>query len=254
MIRRLKRALGIHFSSKALVRNPDIAWRQYLGRFRSFAELASELASTRPVTLVQVGANDGSANDPLARMIAEDPERIDRALLIEPQTAAFERLTARYRGFGEIHCLNAAIDREAGERTIWSIDRDAVKARLGRNMSDGIASFERDHVIQVLRQNGIGDAETFLTSEPVTLSTLGGAAASVSIRDPDILLIDTEGFDAEILRMALDTGWRPRLLQYEHKHLSTPDRRAVSARLRALGYRLWADHADAWGRLEGQSD
>ena len=256
MIRRLKRALGINFSSKALRRNPGICLRQYLRRFRSFPELAAELTSRGPVTLVQVGANDGSANDPLARLIEDHPGAIDRALLIEPQTAAFERLTAHHRDNPSIHCLNAAIDRTAGTRTIWSIDREAVQARLGRPMSDGIASFERNHVIQVRVQNGVaeGDVPSLLTHESVELATLGGAARSVGIGNPDILLVDTEGFDAEIMHMAFDAGWLPKLLQYEHKHLSPSERRELAVRLRAAGYVLWADHADVWGQLGGQSD
>ena len=85
MIRKLKRALGINFSTKALARNPDIALRQMLGRFRRFDELADEFSALQPVTIVQVGANDGSSNDPLGRMIAAHPERIAKALLFEPQ-------------------------------------------------------------------------------------------------------------------------------------------------------------------------
>ncbi|WP_417514037.1 FkbM family methyltransferase [Minwuia sp.] len=252
VIRKIKRALGIHFSSKALARNPNICLRQYARRFRSFGDLARDLTDRQKVTIVQVGANDGSANDPLGRMIAAHPERIARALLIEPQTDAFGRLSGRYAGQAHITCLNAAIDRTAGERPVYSIDKDAVEARIGQRMSDGIASFDRSHVASVLRANtdGLTDAEIdeLITSEVVAVTTLAAASAEVGTDQPDILLVDTEGFDAEIMRMALEAGWRPALLQYEHKHLSPQDRREISSRLMAEGYRLWADHADVWGQ------
>lgn len=252
VIRRLKRALGIHFSSKALARNPDVVLRQFLGRFRSFPDLAAELLDAAPATIVQVGANDGSANDPLGRMIAARPDRIALALLFEPQTSAFARLSARYAGRDNIRCLNAAVGREAGSQTVWTIDRTAASELLGRPISDGIASFDRSHVETVLRDNAPNaaaeDLDGLIRSEDVRVTTLNDAAAEAGIGEPDILLVDTEGFDAEIMRMALDAGWRPKLVQYEHKHLRPADRRELSARLRSEGYRLWADHADVWGQ------
>lgn len=252
MIRRLKRALGIHFSTKALARNPDIALRQYLGRFRSFPDLAAELLDAAPATIVQVGANDGSANDPLGRMIAARPDRIALALLFEPQSAAHARLAARYEGKDNIRCLNAAVGRESGSQTVWTIDREAASEVLGRPISDGIASFDRGHVETVLRDNAPyvapDDLHGLIRSEEVRVTTLNEAASEAGVGEPDILLVDTEGFDAEIMRMALEAGWRPKLVQYEHKHLSPADRRELSGRLRAEGYRLWADHADVWGQ------
>jgi FkbM family methyltransferase len=253
VIRKLKRALGIHFSTKALARNPDIALRQYLGRFQSFSDLVDRLSVSQPVTIVQVGANDGSSNDPLGRMIAAHPERIAKALLFEPQASAFARLSERYRELEDIVCLNAAVDRSSGTQTVFSIDRDAASTKLGRPISDGIASFDREHVVRVLAENApsLTSAEiiALVTVQSVTVTTLADATGNVGIDNPDILLVDTEGFDAEIMSMALEAGWRPKLLQYEHKHLSPNDRRALSSHLRGLGYRLWADHSDVWGQF-----
>jgi len=252
VIRKLKRALGINFSTKALARNPDIALRQYLGRFWRFDDLAKTLSARQPVTIVQVGANDGSSNDPLGRMIAAHPERIANALLFEPQASAFGRLAERYRDRENIICLNAAVDRQPGEQKVYSVDREAASKAIGQPISDGIASFDRNHVVRVLTDNAPGltesDVEMLVTEQTVQVTTLGDAAAANGIAAPDILLVDTEGFDAEIMAMALDAGWTPKLLQYEHKHLSTSDRRALSGRLRGLGYRLWADHSDVWGQ------
>lgn len=255
MIRRLKRRLGIRFSTKALMRNPGICFRQYLRRYQSFTGLAEALATRRPVSIVQIGANDGSANDPLRHLFATQPARIARALLIEPQTGAFHRLSERYADAGAVYCLNAAINRAPGEATIWSIDKPAVAAKLGRAQSDGIASFDRAQVANALRMAGgdfsESDLEALLITETVRVVTLEQAAAEAGINQPDILLVDTEGFDAEIMDMVLTAGWRPALLQFEHKLLTQAQRGALSKRLRSQGYRLWADHADVWGQRVG---
>ena len=85
-------------------------------------------------------------------------------------------------------------------------------------------------------------------SVPVT--TLDLAAGKAGIERPDIFVVDTEGYDGEVMAMALDLGWRPGLLQWEHKHLSRRERRQLTRRLEDEGYRLWADHADTWGVRE----
>lgn len=86
-------------------------------------------------------------------------------------------------------------------------------------------------------------------SVPVT--TLDLAAKNADMEHPCILVVDTEGYDGEVVGMALDLGWRPKLLQWEHKHLSREDRRRLTRRLAREGYRLWADHADTRGVREG---
>ncbi|ANK82376.1 MAG: hypothetical protein TEF_17430 [Rhizobiales bacterium NRL2] len=255
MIRRLKRRLGIRFSTKALKRNPGVYLRQLLRRHRSFPDLVAGLAATRPVAIVQVGANDGSSNDPLGEMILHRPERVSRALLIEPQQSAFKRLAARYAKAPHVTCLNAAIDREPGERAIYSMDMAAASERLGRRISDGLASFSRPHLENAFRNAdpAISDAELdqLITETPVPVTTIRQAMETAGMRDADVLLVDTEGFDAEIMAMALEAGLRPALLQFEHAHLDAATRRALAGRLRREGYRLWASHLDMWGQRVG---
>ena len=248
MIRKLKRACGIRFSTKALARNPGICLRQTVRRFRSFRNLLDHLANERPIAVVQVGANDGG--DALGDLIRNRPDRIAKALLIEPQRAAFDRLVRRMGGYGAVVCLNAAIDRQAGERTLYSTGQDS-RERPG----DGIASFERGHVEEEIRRltetSSNSEIVTLIAAETVRTTTLEDAAEAAGIGKPNALMVDTEGFDAEIVRMALEAGWLPTVIQYEHKHLKPDDRRKLSKALRRRGYRLWADQADIWGCLVG---
>ena len=250
MIRKLKRACGIHFSTKALRRNPGIHLHQTIRRFRSFRNLLDDLADERRIVVVQVGANDGG--DTLGDLIRDRPDRIERALLIEPQRAAFARLVQRTGTFEGIVCLNAAIDRQPGERTLYSVNRDA-----GTHIGDSIASFERRHVEELIRSGtkarSASEVAALVTTETVPVTTLGGAAAVAGIGIPDVLMVDTEGFDAQVIRMALEAGWLPAVIQYEHKHLTQAGRREIAAALRQRGYRLWTDHADVWGCRAGDT-
>jgi len=256
MIRRIKRALGIDFSLKALMRNPSIYLRQWRMPKRRFADLVQDaMASGTPPTLVQVGANDGATNDPVGKLLQAAPEKFSRALLIEPQGPAFARLSARYDGVPQVHCLRAAIDREAGQRPLYVLDRDTASAHLGRTVSDGVASFERGHLVWILRtyDPGISVAEmdSLIMTDPVDVVSLTEALAIAGITPPPtIMLIDTEGYDGAIIAMMAEAGIWPRMIQYEHKHLKPAERRTVARLLLDQGYRLRADHADAWGWRE----
>lgn len=251
MIRKLKRAIGFRFSMKAMVRNPNIYLCQATRRFRSFHGLVDELATARPISIIQIGANDGVTNDPIGELILNCPEGI-RGLLIEPQRSAFERLSRRYARAPHITCLHAAIDRKAGTRCMYSIDRQSAAERLRRNVSDGIGSFSRRHVETVLRANSpvLSDHEidALITEETVPVTTLEEALSGSGFSRPDVMVVDTEGFDADIIQIALEAGIRPTLFQYEHKHLTRSARRCISNRLMREGYRLWTDHADVWGQ------
>ena len=254
VIRKLKHAVGVNFSVKALARNPNIYSRQVTRRFRSFYELVVELITKRPISILQIGANDGVTNDPIGELILNAKGKI-RGLLVEPQRAAFERLAQRYAHAAHITCLRAAIDRESGIRAIYSVNRQAASERLGRAVSDGIGSFDRQHVLTILRANSSAhtdhEIDDLITEEMVPAITLTQALVGTGIDHPDVLLVDTEGFDAGIVHIALDAGMRPNLMQYEHKHLTNRGRRCISKRLMRNGYRLWADHADVWGQLSG---
>ena len=64
----------------------------------------------------------------------------------------------------------------------------------------------------------------------------------------DLLQLDTEGHDAAILaQLDLDT-YRPAVILYESKHLSSTDREECEARLRAAGYTLVSDSEDTIAR------
>jgi len=61
----------------------------------------------------------------------------------------------------------------------------------------------------------------------------------------DIFHTDLEGYDFKVFRQ-LDFGrWRPKLLLYEHKHMSPAEKEECSRFLKALGYRLIIGTADA---------
>jgi hypothetical protein len=60
----------------------------------------------------------------------------------------------------------------------------------------------------------------------------------------DLLLIDTEGFDFNILKMIDFSALKPPVIAYEHAHLAKSDMVAATDLLLAQGYRLTRDNLD----------
>lgn len=94
------------------------------------------------LTFVQVGANDGMLNDPLRPFIERETSR---GILIEPQTRPFRQLQARYGHRDRLILLQAAIDRQAGTRTLYRCREDLAVGEAAAFLS-GLASFDRSQV------------------------------------------------------------------------------------------------------------
>ena len=64
----------------------------------------------------------------------------------------------------------------------------------------------------------------------------------------DVLMVDTEGMDAEVVSAWMNSSksFRPSLVVYEHTHLSRTERKAMLARLGALGYTCDVSHPQKW--------
>lgn len=244
---------------KSLLRNPNICIRQMTRRFHSFRDLVIKLSAERPfISVIQIGANDGVNGDPLGDLILNETEKI-KALLIEPQSGAYGRLSQRYASSPHVVCLNAAIDKKPGNRTMYSIDPQIVAQKTGIMLDDSIGSFDHHFVLRFLkrkmRRSNIAlydhELESLITEETVLGIPLKQALEEANILQPDVVLVDVEGFDAEVVRMVLDDGLRPQLIQYEHSNLPYGERRRLSARLIREGYQLWADRSDVWGKRWG---
>jgi len=58
------------------------------------------------------------------------------------------------------------------------------------------------------------------------------------------LQIDTEGHDYTVVRSAVGAGCLPRIINYEHKHLSYSDQVACRNLLETHGYAFWTNASD----------
>ncbi|HEX4872521.1 MAG TPA: FkbM family methyltransferase [Nevskiaceae bacterium] len=202
----------------------------------------------RPVFFVQIGANDGAMNDPLKRQIIA---RGWRGILVEPVPEIFERLRANHPGREGLIFENLAIAEQAGSAPFYSLrpEADPVAAGLPPWYA-GLGSFRREVILS--HRDQIPDIEARLVRREVPCLRFDALCARHGIEHFDLLQIDTEGYDEQVLRQVDLARYRPRLVIYEHHHLSAADRRAAENRLAAAGYQCLRVHLDTLAlRLQG---
>jgi FkbM family methyltransferase len=181
------------------------------------------LAAGRPFFFVQVGANDGVLDDPIRELVIRHALP---GLLIEPLPDLFEKLQANYLGQPQLRFENAAVLPADGEVTIHRVRADApVHAHW-----HGIASFSRSNLLAQ------GVPAEYIDAQQVRGAPLGDLLARHGVKDVTLLQVDTEGFDAEVIRSAFDAGLRPQLINYEHCWLTPDVRHATKLKLDREGY------------------
>jgi FkbM family methyltransferase len=188
----------------------------------------SMLTTRNDFFVLQIGANDGHSDDPIAAIVRARPLR---ALMVEPVPRMFDLLTAHYRDYPNVACENCAIGHEDGIATLYHVRPEPSLPEYVRRL----ASFRRDVILKQRRGvPNIGDYIETLQVPTLSLTTL---IAKHGIDHIDLLQVDTEGFDYEILKMLWSTPLRPPIINFESAHLSRSDKLACAEMLKRDGYR-----------------
>lgn len=200
----------------------------------------------RKLRVMQIGANTGdNSNDHLVRTLKLG---VAEAVLLEPVPWIFALLSKTYRGFPGVNLINAAMTHTDLTNISFFAPKNGTVGwesqmgglRISAKTSRYLAKRKKAHVFEHIQVRGIAFS-SLLTQTPwnrVTgLSTL-----------PDLIVVDTEGFDAEIIAMILaamhkQNGFVP-IIQYEWKHLEATRQRQVLSSLIDAGYFVVRAHYD----------
>ena len=194
--------------------------------------LETVLRTAGEVRFVQVGANDGRRNDPIYPFVTRNQARVT-GLVLEPVGEYFEQLKRTYRNVPRVKPVNVAIHRTAKHMTIHRVD-STKQADLGKKRA-GIASFNAAH------HELTGTPSSVMIEEIVDCITLTELLDEHGYRELDLLLIDTEGYDAEIVRSIDFSSVIPKIIRFEHGRLKPipPDTfRELCSLFRRLCYEL----------------
>ena len=189
--------------------------------------IRERLASGESLFFVQVGANDGVLDDPLREVVKQNHLP---GLLIEPLPDIFAKLKDSYGDQPQLRFENTAITANA-EGTI-PIYRVNGRAHDVPHHWHGIASLDT----ATLLAQGVPKKQIERTE--VRTATLTSVLAKHAITKVDLLQVDTEGYDFEIVRAALNGGILPAIISYEHCWLVPSIRFRCKEMLDHYGYRF----------------
>lgn len=198
----------------------------YIHLYKFWApDISSIIAKYTPSdgTIIQIGSNDGKSGDPLYSFIMKNKK--SKAIFVEPVPYCFNKLKAHYGDDPRFVFENAAVNN-GSKMTFYIVKEDAkVKYPDLPYWYDQLGSFNRSHIANHL--NGILDP--YIEEVELQGISLDNLLFKYSIFSIDLLHIDTEGYDWEILKQLRLTKYFPRLIIFEHKHLSPSEKNASLA-------------------------
>ena len=191
---------------------------------------------------VEIGANDGDQLDHLRSLILK---RRWRGVMVEPVPYVFTRLQQNYAAAEGVACENAAIADSDGSRPFYHLGQVAESAHHDLpDWYDAIGSFSRQHVLA--HRVAIADIEARVVETTVPCMTFESLCIKHGLQSIDLLVIDTEGYDFEILRHIDFSRYRPVLVGYEHRHLDRTTRSACLDLMGSFGYKILEEGHDTW--------
>ena len=180
-----------------------------------------------PLVILQIGANDGMTDDPIYDFIKKNN---CFAIVVEPIKDIYSSLAENYRDSPNVVCENIAISKADGSQVFYSVDNSKDLPYYVTQLG----SFSREIILK--EKTNIPDIENYITEQIVECLSLDSLLRKHSIDLIDLLYIDTEGYDYEVIKQLDLTQIKPKLIHYEHIHLSENDKTACEQRLKHHKY------------------
>lgn len=169
------------------------------------------------VSFIQIGSNNGVSADPIHHLIIENNWS---GILIEPVSYLYDELKKNYNSIrNRLVFENCAIATECGELKFY---------RLRKSESPGLpfwydqlGSFNKEVVMQ--HRDSIPAFDELFMEDKVRAITFNHLIQKHSVKNINLVQIDTEGYDYEILKMIPFASLDIDLVMFENRHLSDKD-------------------------------
>ena len=189
------------------------------------------------LNMIQVGANDGVLCDPLHKHIKSKKLK---GIMLEPQSKVFERLKLNHKESKGLTFENVALGAEEAKTVLYKVKEEFVNQYKDLG---GVASFDRNHVLQELRSNqnkldlsSNGVIEDCIEEEKVDVTTYASLINKHDLTTLDLLMIDAEGYDFEAVTLFPFETLCPKSIVFEYKHLSKVQLQEIKVLLSKYGY------------------
>lgn len=192
-------------------------------------------ATTDRVYLLQLGANDGTKDDFTAFM--RQPAHVE-GVLVEPQQTCLARLSGVVDPT-RIRLLPVALGEHDGQGILYRFDRESENGI----QLDVFSSFDRRRCEEVRRRLSLTAGIEAVPVETCMLPTL---LARGGLPRLDVFVCDLEGYDhVAIEQLVAAVRPLPVIVVFEHRWLSTAQRRRSYQLLEEKGYAVLPGPDDA---------
>lgn len=218
--------------------------------------LVRDLLESNPEPfLVQIGAHDGATEDPVHDLVCR--HRLG-GLFVEPQPHAFQRLMQTYRDQDKVRFENCVLGREDGSVALYVVRESAEPLPFWLHQSASLDRAVVSNALRVFRDvKGVksipSNYEDLIDSVMVPSLTWESLLRKHGVSVIDVLVIDTMGFDFEVIKLLPFETVRPRIIQFEHAQLSARDQRECLQYLASRGYSLARVAVDTIGCLDAKT-
>ncbi len=200
-------------------------------KWKKLDKVLNQVAQTnKNLFFVQIGANDGVIYDPIHEHVAKHNWQ---GVLVEPVPHYFEQLKTNYASHPNLTFENVAISNKNEQRDFYRI-REGLD--FLPEWCNGLGTFNLD--VLLTHKWAIPNLEDYVVTEQVSCITLSELLDRHAIQHIDLLLIDTEGFDYQIIQQIDFAQTRPGILLYEHEYFNQQERTECEQRLKQFGYQL----------------
>jgi FkbM family methyltransferase len=166
---------------------------------------------------LQIGAHDGQNKDPLAKYTDSCKWH---GIMVEPIKSNFSRLSNKYQNNPNIKVVNCAVAWEQGYKPMYKVSEDCEKAPHWASM---IASFSRDHLLNF--KSKFPEIEKHIVIENVECNTIRNIISGHAGNDEiNLVVIDTEGFDYQVILMLFKGNIEPSILHCEIAYMSPEEK------------------------------
>jgi FkbM family methyltransferase len=156
-----------------------------------------------------------------------------KGILVEPVKEYFSALKETYANEKGLVFENSAITDRKAKQKIFKIKTGTKNIAT---WYQGIASFDKNNLLS--HDYGFPKINDHIEEQLVNCITLQNLIDRHKVSKIDLLCVDVEGYEAIILRQLSKLSIKPKVVFYEHKHLSKDDNQACQKILNSLGYKL----------------
>lgn len=194
--------------------------------------LAASFPSLRGLRFLQIGANDGRREDPIAAFIDKYGWR---GVFVEAVPALAEQL--RRNRLGErFEVINKVLRDVDGIAAFYTLEGDGLPG-----WAQGLGTLSRERIEQASK--GLANYRPAVRERMLPCQSVSSLLRDVG-REFDMVAIDVEGLDYKMLQWLAAAHALPKVVHYEHKCLSREERSASFALLQENSYDLLVNDCD----------